>query len=79
LFFLPFFFVQGFVVFFLLFFFFFFFYCVSSARVQAGLQSAVAGRLRSAHHSLSHATLAQLPVSEVVTTNYDEVVRDPYC
>ncbi|MCB9592039.1 MAG: SIR2 family protein [Sandaracinaceae bacterium] len=39
----------------------------------AALGEAVAGALRTDRHALSHALLAALPVSESVTTNYDQL------
>lgn len=43
------------------------------------LGHAVAELLRPAYHSLAHALVAQLPVDQVVTTNYDVLYVHALC
>jgi hypothetical protein len=46
------------------------------AMTGASLGKAISDRLTSDHHSLVHSLLATLPVSEVVTTNYDRLFEE---
>lgn len=46
------------------------------ATTGASLGKVISDRLASDHHSLVHSLLATLPVSEVVTTNYDRLFEE---
>ena len=45
------------------------------AKMGISLGTAVAERLHSDYHSVAHCLLASLPVSELVTTNYDRLLE----
>lgn len=45
---------------------------------EVALRQKIAGAMHRHHHALGHALLASLPITEIVTTNYDQLFEQAY-